>query len=216
VSMTLLEALASDEVGVILANKLQEALDEAFSGDELPPAVQARVDAAVDAKVAAKLEEQLPALRESVKGDIDKDHQVRSLHTEAVRVIGEMQLSKAAKANLLEDYGLVESDDDTAVKPGRALALVEAAMDGDKVVKSAKVVLREAIEEDAKRIRNVLRESAPSFPVAPGGGAGAGGAAPEGGAQFLGDQSPTAKRMREQGLDPAQFGATPTPEPAKA
>jgi hypothetical protein len=201
--MTLQEALQSDEVQGFLGNLIQEAVASALTPEALKDVVKAAVD------------EQLPTLRESlreeVRDEVRKDNEVRSLHTEATRLIEASPLKGAVKANLLEDYGLVESDDDS-VTPGRALRLIEAQLDDDgKVVKTAKAVLREAIDEDIKRARRVLRESAPSVPVATGGGGPGGETAPT---PFLGDSSPTAQRMRDKGLDPAQFGATPTPTPA--
>lgn len=194
--MTLREALETDEVQSFLTTKIQESVDEL-----LPAAVE------------AELEKRMPAIRESVREEVGKDGQVRSLHMAAAQLIEAAPLPPAAKANLLEDYGLVESDDDDTVVPGRALRLIEAEVDADgKVTKPAKTVLREAIDDDVKRVRNTLRESAPSVPRAPGGGGPAGETpAPR---AFLGDDSPVAARMREKGLDPALFGSTPKPEPA--
>lgn len=206
-SMTLQEALATDEVKQLLSNLIQEAVDEALSGNTLTEAVQEALPAAVDAEI----EKRLPAIRESVKQEINGDAQVLKLHTEAMRLIEASPLKGAAKANLLEDYGIVESAVDDAVKPGRALALIEAEVDADgNVTKTAKAVLAEAIDADVKRARAVLRESAPSVPRAPGGGDAT--ATSEDDAKALVESltdSPEAARFRDAGLNPEHFGLAP-------
>jgi hypothetical protein len=191
--LTLQEALQSDEVRNFLGGLIQESVEEL-----LPAAVKSAID------------EEMPALRESVREEIAQDGQLDVLHAEAKTLIESAKgLTPAARQNLLDDYGLAEEGD--KVKPGRALALIECVKDGEgKVTKTAKAVLREAVEADVKRVRNVLRESAPTIPRAPGGGTDE-NALQE--APFLGDASPLAQRLKEKGLDPAQFGATPTPTP---
>lgn len=198
--MTLQEALQTSEVQDFLGSQMETKIQEALAG--LPELVSDAVKTAIT--------EQAPALRESVKADLDKDGEARTLHTEAIRLIEASKLTGAAKDNLLADYALTEAADGT-IKPARGLTLIEAEVDAEgATTKSAVAVLREAVEDDIKRARNVLKEAAPSVPFAPGGGTDT-GAPPS--AQFLGADSPTGQMMRDKGLDPAQFGATPVPEP---
>jgi hypothetical protein len=199
--LTLQEALQTDEVKTFMGGLIQESLAET-----LPELIAGAVKTAI--------EEQAPAIRESVREEVAAGSQVRSLHAEALRLIEASPLTGAAKANLVEDYGIVEKDDNT-VAPGRALALIEAETDADgAVTKSAKAVLREAVEEDIKRVRNVLSEARPTIPRSPSGGDGGGATVTS--AQFGGKDSAWASRLREKGLDPEQFGATPEPDPAPA
>jgi hypothetical protein len=160
---------------------LQEALQSDEVRDFLGGLIQESVEELLPAAVKSAIDEEMPALRESVREEIAQDGQ------------------------------LDVAEEGDKVKPGRALALIECVKDGEgKVTKTAKAVLREAVEADVKRVRNVLRESAPTIPRAPGGGTDE-NALQE--APFLGDASPLAQRLKEKGLDPAQFGATPTPTP---
>lgn len=197
--LTLQEALQTDEVKTFIGAIVREALDE--HDDALETRITEAVDTAVDAK--------LPTIRESVSDDVRRDGQLRTLHTEAVRIIEASTLKGAARTNLLEDYGLDGDGEDATA--GRALRVIEAELDDDgNVVKTAKAVLAEQLDEDIKRARNVIRESGPSVPRAPGGGSEDGTPTPT---RFGGAESNWAQRMREKGLDPADFGATP--EPAK-
>lgn len=206
--MTLLEALQTDQVKGVIRGQIQEAVSEALDGDALKTAVTDVVgDVVKDA-----LTEQLPTLRESlrdeVRTEIAQDGQLEVLAGEAKRLLEASPLKGAALQNLLDDYALVEADGET--KPARGLALIEAVTDAEgKVTKSAKDVLRESVDTDIKRVRNVLRESAPSLPFAPGGTSDV----PDEGAEraFLGEDSAFAKRLKDRGMDPADFGATPTP-----
>lgn len=203
--MTLQEALQTDEVKTFLGGMIREAVDDALDGD----AIKAVVTEAIGDAVKTAVDEQIPTIRESVREEFAAGTELEALHTEAVRLIEASPLKGAAKANLLEDYGLTDEGDKP--KPGRALALIEAERDdAGKVVKTAKQVLRDAVDEDVKRQRNILREAAPSIPRAPGGG-NEGDPAP---ATFGGEDSAWAQRMRDKGMDPSQFGATPKPEPA--
>lgn len=190
--MTLQEALQTPEVQTFLGGLIQEAVDAA-----LPDAVKAAVD------------EQMPALRESVREEIAADGELEVLHREATTLIESAKgLTPTAKANLLADYSLAEEDGKP--KPGRGLALIEAVHDGEgKVTKTAKAVLRESVEADVQRTRLALRESAPAVPFAPGGGSDGATAATEP------PPSRFAAKMSEKGMDPTQFGH-PKPEPAAA
>jgi hypothetical protein len=213
--MTLQEALQTDQVKGLLGNLVQEAVDEALDGDTLKTTVETAVQAAVTGlnlgdMIKTALEPQVNTIRESVQTEVAADraaNELRTLHLEATRLIDAAPLKGAAKTNLLEDYGLTESDSDEAPKPGRALALIEAEKDGEgKVTKTAKAVLRETVEADVKRARNVLREAAPTLPFAPGGGGGDSPvAAPAGKPDWV-------QRLESQGLDPKNYGY----EPAKA
>lgn len=192
--MTLAEALQSDEVKSYLDNLIRESVEEA-----LPEAVKAAWD------------EQAPALRESlrqeVRDEVLQEGELGTLHAEATRLIESSKLPPAAKANLLSDYSLDEVDGKP--KAGRGLALVEAVTDTDgKITKTAKAVLREAIEADIKRQRNVLRESAPTVPFAPGGGSDTGSPT-----TFDIESDPDLMHLRESGL---AHGLPPAPEKAKA
>ena len=179
-------------------------LQEALQSDEVKSFMGTMISEAVEDKVATREGE----LREEIREELGKTNRLRSLHAEAVRIIEAAPLPKTAKANLLEDYGLTEEDDDT-VTPGRSLALIEAEVDTDeKVTKTAKAVLKDTIDADVKRVRDVIREAAPTVPIATGGGGD--GAATS--AVFGGPGSAWADRLRERGMDPAQFGA-PKPQP---
>jgi hypothetical protein len=203
--LTLQEALATPEVKTYLGGLIQEAVAEIDLSDVVAGAVtEALGDLGEQVKTAVT--EQLPTLRESIRDEVrtevKADGQVRELHMEALRLIEASPLKGAAKANLLEDYGLTESDGDEKPKPGRALALIEAQTDSEgKVVKTAKAVLREALDADVKRARNVLREAAPTVPVAPGGGGDTPTAAP--------GKPDWVQRMEASGVDPKSFGYDP-------
>lgn len=172
--MSLLEALQTDQVKGTLNQLIEAAIAEVDFSAAVAGAVTEGLSG-IGEQIKAAVTEQLPTIRESVRDEVRQevkaDNQVRALHLEAHRLIEASPLKGAVKANLLEDYGLTESDDDEKPKAGRALALVEAEVDGDgKVTKTAKAVLRESVEADVKRARNVLREAAPTVPRAPGGG----------------------------------------------
>jgi hypothetical protein len=206
--MTLLEALQSDQVKGLLGNLVQEAVDEVFNGDALASAVgDAIKELDLGEVVKTALEPQITTIRESVQADVAKDraaNELRELHLEATRLIEASPLKGAAKTNLLDDYSLVESDGSADPKPGRALALIEAEVDGDgKTVKTSKAVLRESVDADVKRARAVIRENAPTLVTAPGGGGGDGTpVAPVGKPDWV-------ERLEQKGLDPAQYGWNP-------
>lgn len=188
--MNLQEALQSEEVKGYLATQIQEGITAA-----LTPALEAREN----------------DLRESIREELGQTTRTRGLHAEALRLIEAAPLPPTAKANLREDYGITENEDDT-VTPGRCLALVEAVVDADgKVTKTAREVLAEEIDSDVKRTRNMLREHAPTLPHAPGPGGDSQVAA-----TFGGEGSAWADRLRARGLDPEQFGATKPPAAATA
>jgi hypothetical protein len=207
--MTLQEALQTDQVKGLLGNLVQEAVDEVFNGDALASAVQDAVKT-VDFGdlVKAAIEPHVTTLRESLQADVAKDraaNDLRELHLEATRLIEASPLKGAAKTNLLDDYSLLESDGSDAPRPGRALALIEAEVDGDgKTVKTSKAVLRESVDADVKRARAVIRENAPTLVTAPGGGGGGDGTpvAPVGKPDWV-------ERLEQKGLDPAQYGWNP-------
>jgi hypothetical protein len=210
--MTLLEALQSDQVKGLIGTLVQESVDEVFNGDALKSAVgDAIKELDLGEVVKTALEPQIATIRESVQADVAKDraaNELRELHLEATRLIEASPLKGAARQNLLDDYSLVESDGSADPKPGRALALVEAELDGDgKTVKTSKAVLRESVDADVKRARAVIRENAPTVPSAPGGGGGDGTPVAPGG------EPPWVQRLRAQGRDPKTFGYNP---PAKA
>lgn len=197
---TLQEALQSDEVKTFIGeqieagvnSKLSEALTEALPG-----------------ALTAALQEVLPASEARIRADVGKSNHLRSLAGRARTLIEAAPLPEYAKAELLVDYGVTEGDNDD-VTPGRSLRLIEAEVDAaGEVTKSAGDVLVEDIDREVKRARNLLRESAPTVPLAPGGG-GDGGAVAA--APFGGEGSAWAARMRQKGLNPEQFGAT---KPAK-
>lgn len=195
--MTLQEALQTPEV-------------QSYIGAQAEAKAEALIESKLDSMFEARENELRESIREEVREELGHTSRWRGLHTEAARLIEAAKLPTTAKANLLEDYGLTEEDDDT-VTPGRSLALIEAETDSEgKVTKAAKLVLKDAIEEDVKRVRNVLREAAPSVPVAPGANAETAAT----GAQFGGQDSAWAQRLKQRGLDPAQFGATKPAEPA--
>lgn len=186
-------------------------LQEALQSDE----VRAHFEEQIDARVTAALTEALPTalaareeeLRESIRDELGQTTRLRGLHAEALRLIESAPLTTAAKAKLRDDYSLEDNDDDT-VTAGRALALVEAVVDdAGTVTKTAKAVLKDQIDGDVKGLRNILRESAPTVPFAPGGG-GEGGTST---ASFGGETSDWAARLKSKGLNPADYGATPTP-----
>lgn len=184
--MNLQEALQSDEVKGFIATQITEGITDA-----LPDALAAREN----------------ELRESIRDELGQTTRLRGLHAEALRLIEASPLTSAAKAKLRDDYSLEDNDDDT-VTPGRALALVEAVVDGDgKVEKTAKAMLKDQIDGDVKGLRNILRESAPTIPIAPGAGADGSPSA----VQFGGKGSTWADKLRQRGLDPANYGATPQP-----
>ena len=196
--MTLQEALQSDEVKGHITTVVQEALAAAGIGET--NAIQEAVTEAVEA--------QRDSIRDEVRDELAQTHRWRSLHSEALRIIESAKLPPAAKARLVEDYGLTELDDDT-VTPGRSLALIEAELDSDGVTvkKAAKLVLKDAIDEDVKGLRNIVRESAPTVPYSPGGGSQEGAPA----AKFGAAGSTWAERLKSRGLDPTHYGATPAP-----
>lgn len=201
-AMTLREALETDEVKEMLANQIRESVQEVVA------------DLDVGEIVKGALAEQLPALRESVASSLRQTTSTRELSVEAHRLIEATKLKGAAKQNLLDDYALFESGKGDP-KPGRALALVEAEMDedGTTVKKTALQVLQESVNADVERTRAVLKESAPSVPISPGGGGEHEGAplqesAPDAG--FLAETSKAGQFLRERGMDPAQFGAPKT------
>jgi hypothetical protein len=176
--MNLQEALQTDEVKGYLGTMIQEA-------------------------VAEREQTLRTEIREEVRGELGQTSRLRGLHGEARRIIEAAKLPQAAKDSLLADYSLDEADDDTVI-PGRSLALIEAEVDTDgKVTKTAKVVLAEAIEEDTKRLRNMLRESAPTVPTTTGPAAGTGVT----NGSFGGQGSAWAERVKSRGLDPSTFGA---------
>src|SRR5205085_4049934 len=147
------------------------------------------------------LEERESELRTSIREELGQENRLRGLAGEARRIIEAAKLPQSAKDNLLEDYGVTEADDTDELVAGRSLALIEAEVDDDdKVVKSAKDVLKDAIESDVKRTRNVLREAAPSMPRAPG------GSADEAAPPAFGEGSGWADRVKSRGLDPKHFG----------
>jgi hypothetical protein len=208
--MTLQEALQTDQVKGMITSLVEAAVDEALDGGTLKTAVQASVQEAVAGlnlgeTIKTALEPHVTAIRESVQTEVAADraaNELRALHLEATRLIEAAPLKGAAKANLLEDYGLTESDADDKPKPGRALALIEAETDAEgKVTKTSKAVLREAIDEDVKRVRNVLRETAPTVPRAPGGG--------DTVVTPAGVKPDWVQRLEDKGADPAQYGYTP-------
>lgn len=188
--MTLQEALQSDEVKTFIGNQIQEGISEALPG-----------------AIAEAIAEREPEMRQEIRDELGQTNRLRGLHAEALRLIEAAKLPSVAKAGLLEDYGLTDEDDDT-VTAGRSLALIEAEVDGEgKVTKPAKAVLKESIDGDVARVRNMLREAAPTVPLAPGGG----GDSPASGVQFGGQGSEWADRVKARGLDPSIFGASKQP-----
>lgn len=208
--MTLQEALQTDQVKGMINGLVEAALDEALSPDALSGHIKTAVEGLnLGDMIKTALEPQITTIRESLQTDVAADraaNELRTLHLEATRLIEAAPLKGAAKTNLLDDYGLIESDDDAQPRPGRALALIEAEVDADgKTVKTTKAVLREAIDADVKRARNVIRESAPTRVVSPGGGGDSPVATPAGKPDWV-------QRLEAQGRDPKAYGY----DPAKA
>lgn len=193
-AMNLQEALQSNEVKGFIGSLIQEGVQTGIAA-ALPAALQAREN----------------DIRETVQAEFAEATRLRTLSGDAKTIIEAAPLGAAAKANLLEDYGLVERDDES-IEAGRSLRLVEAVIDSDgKVTKSARAVLKDQLEEDIKRVRKVISESAPTIPRAPGGGSAGVATA----STFGGPGSQWAEGLRKRGLDPSQFGA-PKPEPTTA
>lgn len=197
--MTLSEALATPEVKAFLADQIQECV-----ADALPAAVEAEL---------AKRE---PELRESLREEIGRDQQLNNFSVEAARLIEAARLPQAAKTRLLEEYAVTEVDD--RLVPGRSLGLIESVKDDSgKVTKTATAVLRETLDADIKRYRDMLRESAPSVPIARGGGD---VTTPAEGVEFGAPGEEWSDTLRESGLDLSNFGIktpeTTTTEPASA
>lgn len=186
-------------------------LQEALQSEEVKGYIATQINDGIAAAIPALLTgEHGTALRESVRDEVRDElgqtNRLRGLHAEALRLIEAAPLTAPAKAKLREDYALVDNDDDT-VTPGRALMLVEAVVDAEgAVTKTAKAVLKDQVDGDVKALRSILREAAPTIPVALGGSE-TGAAA----ATFGGKGSVWAERMRAKGMDPKQFGATPEP-----
>jgi len=205
--MTLQEALQSEPVQGMINGLVEAAVQDALSGDVVKSAVQEAV-AGLDlaGMIKSAVEPHVNSLREAVQAEVAKDrarNELRELHLEAVQRIEASTLKGAAKQNLMDDYALTESADGTLV-PGRALALVEAQTDeSGKVVKTAKAVLREQVDADIKRARNVLREAAPTVPSAPGGGSG------ETPAAVPASKPDWVTVMERDGLDPKTYGFRP-------
>lgn len=217
--LSVLEAVEDDQLvawlrehrPTILEGGNEMNLQEALQSDEVKAFIGTQIQEGIVAALPAALDVRESELREALRDELGQTSRMRGLHVEACRLIEAAPLSKTAKAYLLEDYGIVENDDDT-VTPGRCLALVEAQVDADgKVVKTAKAVLADEIDSDVKRTRNMLREHAPTLPQAPG----AGGDNAVGGAAFGSDGSAWAERVKARGMDPAMFGAQ-KPAPAGA
>lgn len=205
--LSILEAVADDELAAWLRENRPNVL-EGGSDVNLQEALQSdEVKGYLNGMISEAVEEAREEIRDEVREELAQSHRLRGLRDEAKRIIEACKLPAAAKANLLEDYKLDEDDDDK-VTPGRSLALIEAEVDGDgNVTKSAKLVLKDAIEDDIKRVRNVISEAAPTVPLAPGAGHGTATA----GVAFGGQGSRWADKVRSRGMDPSQFGA---PKPA--
>lgn len=188
-------------------------LQEALQSEEVKGYIATQINEGIAAAIPALLTgEHGTALRESVRDEVRDElgqtSRLRGLHLEATRLIEAAPLTPAAKTNLLQDFGLIDNDDDT-VTPGRSLALIEAVIDANgAVTKTAKAVLKDSIDAEVARMRNVLREAAPTIPIAPGGGSGS-ETTPT--AAFGGEGSGWAARLRAKGLDPTKYGATPIP-----
>lgn len=174
-------------------------LQEALQSEDVKTYLNGMIAEAVDAE--------REAITESVREELGQTSRLRGLASEAHRLIEAAKgIGKTGKDDLLAAYSLTENDDDT-VTPGRSLALVEAEVDDDgKVTKPARQVLAEAIEADCTRVRNIMRESAPTLPVAHGAGADSHTSA---GTAFGGEGSAWADRLRSKGIDPALYGAQP-------
>jgi hypothetical protein len=194
----ILEALRSNE-------DVKKAVIETIA-----PTVAEAVQAGIEAALPAALEAHGNQIRESVRDELGQTNRLRSLRDEAKRIIETSKLPEKARDSLLADYGLTDSDDDSVVA-GRSLATIEAVVEDGEVKKSDKTVLKEQLDADIARMRDVIREAAPSVPRAPGGSAGSSAAT-----SFGGQGSGWADRLRQRGLDPSQFGAPKPPEPETA
>jgi hypothetical protein len=160
--------------------------------------------------VTAAVEEARASIRDEVRDELGQDAKWGRLNAAALKIIEGLKLPASAKDKLRHDYRLIEgAADDDPVTPAPALSIIEAVMD-ETVKKPAKEVLREAIEEDAKALRLILREALPTVPFTPGGG-GEDGAPPA--AKFGGEEAAWVKHCRGHGMDPSRFGA---PVPATA
>lgn len=193
--MTVQEALETPEVKGHIELKIQEGL-----------AAQAAAQAiSIQEAVTAAVEETRASIRDEVRDELGQDAKWGRLNAAALKIIESLKLPASAKDKLRHDYRLIEGhSDDDPVTPAPALSIIEAVMDGDIVTKPAKDVLREAIEEDAKALRLILREALPTVPFTPGGG-GEDGAPPA--AKFGGENAAWVKHCRDHGMDPSRFGA---------
>lgn len=205
--MAVLETVDDDQLTAWLTEHRPTILDSLGGnmGLNLQEALQTdEVKGYINGMIAEAVEVERETMRDEIRDELAATGRIRALSTQAKGLIEAAKgIGKTAKADLLEAYAVTDGDDDT-VTPGRSLALIEAEVDAEgKVTKPARKVLEEAIEGDIKRIRNIVRESAPSVPITPGTGRDSQTATAR---PFGAPGSAFGDKIRAKGLDPALFG----------
>jgi hypothetical protein len=134
-----------DEVA-ITPEELQEALQDPKSG----------VQEYVTGLVEAGLREGADVIRAEAKAEADRQVQLRDLRDTAHRMIEATDLPDTWKADLKDDYKLVEG------KPTAKLDQVDEVDDEGEVTKGAEAFLTEAVEADIEKSKNRLAEAKPT------------------------------------------------------
>jgi hypothetical protein len=212
--------VSDDDLAAFLAEHRPDVLEggpvnlqEALQSDEVKGYIKGMITEGVQEAVAENANGvDADTLRQQIREEFASGTRVRRLAGDARGIIEAAKgLTKGARANLLDDYGFTEGDDDT-LTPHRSLSVIEAVTDTEgKVTKTDREVLKDAVEADITRYRTAISEAAPTIPVARV----TGGTGGEDGEDNDVVESAWEQKIRQRGLDPTQFGA-PKREPAKA
>lgn len=174
-------------------------LREALQSDEVQDLIGRQVKAGIEAALRGDVGR---SLQEAAVAQIAGPARMRVLRDKAKALIEAAKLPRSTTANLLADYGLAEHADGR-VTPARALALIEAQMDGDRVVRTDEQVLADAIDADVRARRNELAEAAPTTPWTPLTGDDKGELSETAAAVNV---AAAGRSLSSFGLDPARFG----------
>lgn len=134
---------------------LLEALQEALSSDEIQQAIDQTVRESIARNVApllgelieAAMEDNADLLRAEGRAEAERMLEVRDMREDAHRLITESRLPEAFQAELRERYDLIDGT------PTPALDVLAEENDEGELVRSARAVLREAVEKDIERKR---------------------------------------------------------------
>jgi hypothetical protein len=133
-----------------------EQLQEAFESDDFQQRIDALVESRVRGLVESTLSEERDLMHEEARANAGRQIQLRDLRDAAAAQIDEAKLPKEWKTEVKRMFDISEG------RPSANLDVVDEIDDDGNVVKSASVILTEAVAAEVDRQRSLLAAAAPT------------------------------------------------------